>query len=231
MSLYRWNAINADGEIVCTVVTSVNDRAIARDKIVFKTGYDSPFFKIVKARSKSKKSNLGCDVELGGIGTNLKSVSTIMMIGGVGYLVYRFKLFKGLKWLTDAAKDLIAAPKTISVFEDEQLNVRGSQIEKMFNVLRQKADNFTTQYGKLYNEWLKLKNEIKTGAEGYGKTFYESGKMQYFGAKSSKEKMTDRLDSLRTKVLTEVRNLQNKKGFKVKGDWTIINGLNCFPFC
>ena len=180
---------------------------------------------------KRRNNRLGCDVELGGIGTNLKSVSTIMMIGGVGYLVYKFKLFKGLQWITDAFKDIVAAPKTISVFEDEQLNVRGSQIEKMFNVLRQKADNFTTQYGKLYDEWLSLKNQVKTGAEGYGKTFYESGKMQYFGSKSSKEKMTDRLDSFRQKVLTEVRSLQARKGFKIKGDWTIVNGLSCFPFC
>ena len=135
-------------------------------------------------KSKKRNRGIGCDVELGGIGTNLKSVSTIMTIGGVGYLVYKFKLFKGLKWLTDAFKDLVAAPKTIAVFEDEQLNVRGSQIEKMFNILRQKADNFTSQYGSLYGEWLKLKSEIKTGVEGYGKTFYESGKMQYFGLKS-----------------------------------------------
>lgn len=181
--------------------------------------------------TKRRKSNqLGCDVELGGIGTNLKSISTIMMIGGVGYLVYKFKLFKGLKWLTDALRDLKLAPKTIAVFEDDQLNVRGSQIEKMFNVLRQKADNFTTQYGKLYGEWLRLKGEIKTDAESYSKTFYESGKMQYFGSKSSKEKMVDKLDSFRQKVLIEVRSLQTKKGFKIDSRWNIIGCVPCLPF-
>lgn len=51
MKLYRWNMINADGEIVCRVVTSTNDIAIARSKIVFKLGYDNPFFKIVRQRN------------------------------------------------------------------------------------------------------------------------------------------------------------------------------------
>lgn len=188
--------------------------------------------KLVKVKNmKRKNKNLGCDVELGGVGDTMK-YGTILLVGGsLAYAMWKFNLFGGLRWIKDAFRDLKLAPKTISIFEDEQLNVRGSQIEKMFNILRQKADNFTTQYGKLYDEWLTLKNQVKTGAEGYGKTFYESGKMQYFGSKSSKEKMTERLDSFRTKVLTEVRSLQARKGFKIKGDWTIVNGLSCFPFC
>ena len=178
---------------------------------------------------KRKINRLSCDVELGGVGDTMKYGTILIVGGGLAYAMWKFNLFGGLKWLTDAFKDIVAAPKMIAVFEDEQLNVRGSQIEKMFNILRQKADNFTVQYGKLYDEWLKLKNEIKTGAEGYGKTFYESGKMQYFGSKSSKEKMTDRLDSFRQKVLTEVRNLQNKKGFKISGNWQIVGNLGCIP--
>lgn len=176
-----------------------------------------------------KRKNLGCDVELGGIGTGLKSVSTIITIAGVGYIVYRFKLFKGLKWLTDAFKDIVAAPRTIAIFEDAELNTRADQIEKIFNILRQKADNFSTDYGSLYGEWLALKNQIKTGQESFGRTAYESGKESYFGGKSRKEKMRNRLDLLRTKALQAMRLLQSKKGFKIDSRWNVIGGLNCIP--
>lgn len=179
---------------------------------------------------KELNSNLSCDVELGGIGTNLKSISTIMMIGGVGYLVYKFKLFKELKWLTDALKDIAKAPKTIAIFEDAELNTRADQIEKMFNILRQKADNFSSDYGNLYSEWLSLKNQIKTGEESFKRTAYESSKEYYFGGKSRKEKMREKLDSFRTKTLQAVRALQAKKNFKIDSRWNVIGCLPCLPF-
>ena len=182
---------------------------------------------------KRKNNRLGCDVELGGIGTSLKSVSTIMMIGGVGYLVYKFKLFKGLKWLTDAFKDIVKAPETIAKWEDGEVGTRVDQIDKMFNILKTKGDNFVVDYGNLNSEWQTLKSKAVSsfGKESYKKTFYESAKMSYFGSKSSKEKLITNIDNFRTKVLQAVRSLQSKKGFKIKGDWTIVNGLGCFPFC
>lgn len=180
---------------------------------------------------RRKNNRLGCDVELGGIGTNLKSVSTIMMIGGVGYLVYKFKLFRGLKWLTDAFKDIVKAPETISIFEDNELNQRVSNIDKIIDILKKKADNFSIEYGSLNSEWQKLRGATinALGKESYKKTFYESAKMSYFGSKSTKEKTMVVLDRFRTKALQALRQLQAKKGFKIKGDWTVIDGLNCIP--
>lgn len=182
-------------------------------------------------KRKNNKHRLGCDVELGGIGTNLKSVSTIMMIGGVGYLVYKFKLFKGLKWLTDAFRDLKLAPETISIFEDNELNQRVNNIDKIINILKTKADNFNSEYGNLNSEWQKLRGATinALGKESYKKTFYESAKMSYFGSKSTKEKTISVLDQFRTKALQALRHLQSKKGFKIKSDWSIIDGLNCIP--
>lgn len=191
-------------------------------------------YKKIRAKfEKELNSNLSCDVELGGIGTNLKSISTIMMIGGIGYLVYRFKLFKGLKWLTDAFKDIVAAPATIAKWEDGEVGTRVDQIDKMFNILKTKGDNFAVDYGNLNSEWQTLKSKAVSsfGKESYKKTFYQSAKMSYFGSKSSKEKLMGELDRFRTKVLQALRALQVKKGFKISGNWQIIGNLSCFPFC
>lgn len=177
-----------------------------------------------------KRKSLGCDVELGNVGDTIKYGTILLVGGGLVYVMWRFNLFGGLKWIGDALKDLRVAPKTIAIFEDEQLNTRRDQIEKMFDILRKKADNFNVDYGSLFSEWTKLKNEIKTREESFGKTFYESGKQKYFGKKPSKEKMRDRLDSFRTKVLTALRLLQTKKKFKLDSKWNIIEGLAiCIP--
>lgn len=184
-------------------------------------------------RNIMKKKGLGCDVELGGVGTNLKSVSTIMMIGGVGYLMYRFNFFGGLKWLKDAFRDIAKAPETIAKWEDTEIGTRVDQIDKIFNILKTKGDNFPVDYGNINNEWQGLKSKAVSsfGKESYKKTFYESAKMSYFGSKSTREELMDELDKFKTKPLQALRILQSKKGFKISGNWTIINGLGCFPFC
>ena len=180
---------------------------------------------------KRRNNRLGCDVELGGIGTSLKSVSTIMMIGGVGYLVYKFKLFRGLRWLKDAARDLYKAPETIAKWIDAEIGTRVDQIDKIFNILKIKGDNFSVDYGNVNNEWQKLKQKAVAsyGKESYKKTFYESGKEYYLGSKPTKEKLMDELDKFKMKPLQALRILQAKKGFKISGNWQIIGNLNCIP--
>ena len=182
---------------------------------------------------KRKNHRLGCDVELGGIGDTMK-YGTILIVGGsLAYAMWKFNLFGGLKWLKDAFRDLRLAPETIAKWEDGEVGTRVDQIDKMFNILKTKGDNFAIDYGNLNSEWQTLKSKAVSsfGKESYKKTFYQSAKMSYFGSKSSKEKLADELDRFRTKTLQALRVLQAKKGFKIKGDWTIINGLGCFPFC
>lgn len=229
MNIHRWNVVNADGEIIGTVSSSINNRKIAFNKLKFKYPTTYYFLKLVKV--KNKISGLGCDVELGGIGTNLKSISTLAVIGVGGYLAYKFKLFGGLAWLTNAFKDLKLAPETIAKFEDAEIESRVNQVDKMFGVLKQKSDNFNTEYGGLSSQWNSLKSKAVSsfGKESYKKTFYESAKMSYFGSKSSKEKLIAEIDAFRTKVLQALRTLQAKKGFKISGNWQVVDGLNCIP--
>lgn len=182
---------------------------------------------------KRKNNRLGCDVELGGVGDTVKYGTILIVGGGIAYAMWKFNLFGGLKWLKDAFRDLKLAPETISIFEDNELNQRVNNIDKIINILKIKADNFNSEYGNLNSEWQKLRGATinALGKESYKKTFYESAKMSYFGSKSTKEKAILVLDNFRTKALSALRQLQTKKGFKIKGDWTIINGLSCFPFC
>jgi len=183
---------------------------------------------------KSKKGSRGisCDVELGGIGTNLKSISTLMMIGGIGYLMYRFNFFGGLKWLKDAMKDLYKAPETIAKWTDAEIGTRVDQIDKIFNILKIKGDNFSVDYGNINNEWQKLKQKAVAsyGKESYKKTFYESGKEYYLRSKPTKEKLMDELDKFKTKPLQALRALQAKKGFKIDSRWNVIGCIPCLPF-
>lgn len=172
---------------------------------------------------------IGCDVELGGIGTNLKSISTLAVIGVGGYLAYKFKLFGRLAWITNAFKDLKLAPETIAKFEDTEIESRVNQVDKMFGVLKQKSDNFNTEYGGLSSQWNSLKSKAVSsfGKESYKKTFYESAKMSYFGSKSSKEKLITEIDAFRTKVLQALRALQAKKNFKLDSKWNVIGCIPC----
>lgn len=182
-------------------------------------------------KRKKRYNSIGCDVELGGIGTNLKSISTLAVIGVGGYLAYKFKLFGGLKWLTNAARDLYRAPETIAKWTDAEIGTRIDQIDKVFNILKTKGDNFSVDYENINNEWQKLKQKAVAnyGKESYKKTFYESGKEYYLGSKPTKEKLMDELDKFKTKPLQALRILQAKKGFKIRGDWSIVDGLNCIP--
>ncbi|MCR4334564.1 MAG: hypothetical protein NUV47_02465 [Patescibacteria group bacterium] len=182
---------------------------------------------------KRKNSRLGCDVELGGVGDTMKYGTILIVGGGLAYAMWKFNLFGGLKWLKDAFRDIRLAPETISIFEDNELNQRVSNIDKIINILKIKADNFGSEYGNLNSEWQKLRGATinALGKESYRKTFYESAKMSYFGSKSTKEKAILALDNFRTKALSALRQLQTKKGFKIKSDWSIVNGLSCFPFC
>lgn len=180
---------------------------------------------------KRRKNNLGCDVELGSVGDTMKYGTILIVGGGLAYAMWKFNLFGGLKWLTDAFRDLKLAPETISIFEDNELNQRVNNIDKIINILKTKADNFSSEYGNLNSEWQKLRGATinALGKESYKKTFYESAKMSYFGSKSTKEKAMLVLDNFRTKALSALRQLQAKKGFKIKGDWSIVDGLNCIP--
>lgn len=180
---------------------------------------------------RSQRENLGCDVELGNIGDTMKYGTILLVGGGLAYAMWKFNLFGGLKWLKDAFHDLKLAPQTISIFEDNELNQRVDNIDKIIDVLKKKADNFDKDYGSLNSEWQKLRGATinALGKESYKKTFYESAKMSYFGSKSTKEKTMLVLDNFRTKALLALRQLQAKKGFKIKGNWTVVDGLNCIP--
>lgn len=180
---------------------------------------------------KRKHNRLGCDVELGSVGDTMKYGTILIVGGGLAYAMWKFNLFGGFRWIKDAFRDLKLAPETISIFEDNELNQRVSNIDKIINILKTKADNFDSEYGSLNSEWQKLRGATinALGKESYKKTFYESAKMSYFGSKSTKEKAISVLDQFRTKALQALRQLQAKKGFKIKGDWSVINGLNCIP--
>lgn len=184
-------------------------------------------------KKENKKQNLGCDVELGGVGDTVKYGTILIVGGGLAYAMWKFNLFGGLKWLKDAFRDIVAAPATIAKWEDTEIGTRVDQIDKIFNILKIKGDNFSVDYGNINNEWQSLKSKAVSsfGKESYKKTFYDSAKMSYFGSKSTREKLMDELDKFKTKPLQAMRILQAKKGFKIKGDWTIVNGLGCFPFC
>lgn len=184
-----------------------------------------------KTKGREKSKGLSCDVELGGIGDTMK-YGTILLVGGIlTYAMWKFNLFGGLRWLKDAARDLYKAPETIAKWTDAEIGTRVDQIDKIFNVLKIKGDNFSVDYGNINNEWQKLKQKAVAsyGKESYKKTFYESGKEYYFGGKASKEKLMDELDKFKTKPLHAMRILQSKKGFKISGNWQIIGNLNCIP--
>lgn len=180
---------------------------------------------------KRKNNRLGCDVELGGIGDTMKYGTILIVGGGLAYAMWKFNLFGGLKWIKDAFKDIIAAPAIIAKWTDAEIGTRVDQIDKIFNILRIKGDNFSVDYENINNEWQKLKQKavVSYGKESYKKTFYESGKEYYLGSKPTKEKFMDELDKFKTKPLQALRTLQSKKGFKISGNWQIIGDLNCVP--
>ena len=178
---------------------------------------------------KRKYNRLGCDVELGSVGDTMK-YGTILIVGsGLAYAMWKFNLFGGLKWLKDAFRDLKLAPETISIFEDNELNQRVSNIDKIINILKTKVDNFDSEYGSLNSEWQKLRGATinALGKESYKKTFYESAKMSYFGSKSTKEKAISVLDQFRTKALQALRLLQTKKNFKINSKWEVVGCIPC----
>jgi len=72
---------------------------------------------------KRKNKNLGCDVELGGIGDTMKYGTILLVGGGVAYMMWKFNLFGGLRWLKDAARDLYKAPETIAKWTDAEIEM------------------------------------------------------------------------------------------------------------
>lgn len=178
-----------------------------------------------------KRKSLGCDVELGNVGDTMKYGTILLVGGGLVYAMWKFNLFGGLRWIKDAMQDLYKAPETIRKWTDAEIGTRVDQIDKVFNILKIKGDNFLVDYGNINNEWQKLKQKAITsyGKESYKKTFYESGKEYYLGSKPTKEKLMDELDKFKMKPLQALRILQSKKGFKVSGNWQIIGDLNCIP--
>ncbi len=184
----------------------------------------------VSLRNKiAKQCGLGCDVELGGVGDTMKYGTILIVGGGLAYAMWRFNLFGGLKWLKEAFRDIVKAPETISIFEDNELNQRVNIIDKIINILKTKAGDFNSEYGSLNSEWQKLRGATinALGKESYKKTFYESAKMSYFGSKSTKEKIISVLDQFRTKALQALRTLQSQKNFKINSKWEVVGCLPC----
>lgn len=226
MKLQRWKVVNADGEKISTITTTIDasrDIAYAKLKSKYPTGHY--FLKLIKIRN----NDLGCDVELGGVGTTLK-YGTILITAGIAfYLAKKFNLFKGFAWGKAAIKDIVAAPETIAKWEDGEIGTRADNIDKIIGILLKKADNFNSEYGALNSEWQALKSKAISsyGKASYKKTFYESGKSYYIGGKSAKEKLMDELDRFRQKALTELRKLQAKKNFKIDSKWNVVGCIPC----
>lgn len=189
-------------------------------------------FRRIDKELEGMQSALSCDVELSG----LKDTATVMkygviITGGIlgFYLMKKFNLFGGLKWLGDAFKDLKEAPVTIAKWEDEQIGVRVEQVDKILGVLKLKGDK---DYSGLYNKWATLKERAVRayGSLGYRKTYFEANKQYYFGSETSKERLIKEIDTFRTEALKELRLLQARKGFKLDSKWNIIEGLGiCLP--
>lgn len=159
---------------------------------------------------KNMAKGLSCDVELGGIKdiATITKYATIIGIGVFGlYAIKKFNIFGGLKWLGKTTKDLVQAPKIIAKLVDTEIDEVIFQVEKMFDMLKQRTDNFNRDYGSLYSQWqpLKAKAIANVGSKVYGQTL-----RYYASSKTSKEKIMAEMNTFRAKVLAELRKFQKK---------------------